>query len=145
VSQENVDLVVGLQLAPSEDWAQIVRDDAVWAEVGQAVSHLFHPDFESSVPLLGSTRTYVGIDGLRDAWRDWLAPWATYRSEIDEAIDLGDDRVLLLLHDYGRREGSAQEVRANVAAIWAVRDGKVARFDAYADRRDAFGAAGLEG
>jgi ketosteroid isomerase-like protein len=132
-----------LQIQPTEDWAHMVRDDATWEAVGAANGHLFHPEFECSVPLLDSARTYSGLDGLREAWRDWLAPWASYRSEIEEAVDLGDDRVLLLLHDYGRREGSEHEVRGSVAAIWTVRDGKAARFDAYADRAEALRVAGL--
>jgi hypothetical protein len=28
MSQENVELIVGLQVEPSDDWAWIVRDDA---------------------------------------------------------------------------------------------------------------------
>jgi hypothetical protein len=33
--------------------------------------------------------TYVGLDGFRATWRDWLAPWASYRTEIEELIDVG--------------------------------------------------------
>jgi ketosteroid isomerase-like protein len=83
------------------------------------------------------------LNGLRDAWRDWLAPWVTWRSEIEEAIDLDDARVLLLNHDYARAENSDREMQNRGAAIWTVRDGKVARFDAYANRSEALEAAGL--
>jgi ketosteroid isomerase-like protein len=34
-------------------------------------------------------------------------------------------------------------VKNDRAAIWTVRDGKVARFDAYANRSDALKTAGL--
>jgi hypothetical protein len=50
-----------------------------------------------------------GIDGLSEAWLDWLSPRETYRTEMEEARDLGE-RVLLLVRDFGRREGSTQEV-----------------------------------
>jgi hypothetical protein len=40
---------------------------------------------------------------------DWIAPWATYRIETEEVIDLGE-RVVVLNHDRGRREGSTHEL-----------------------------------
>ena len=45
-------------------------------------------------------RTYAGLEELRDLLLDWHAPWATYRVEIEEAVDLGD-RVLLLTKSFG--------------------------------------------
>jgi ketosteroid isomerase-like protein len=142
VSEENVAMVMAVQAAPDADMAKMFRDDAIWAELKVAVGHLFHADCETTLPLLGSAKTYVGIDGIRDAWLDWLVPWATYRTEIEKAIDLGD-RVLLLVHDYGRREESTEEVGGEVAAIWTIRDAKIARADFYADRTEALKAVGL--
>ena len=69
--------------------------------------------------------------------------WATYRVEIEEAVDLGD-RVLLLTKSFGRLEGSTAEVEASVGNIWSIRDGTIVRFDAYLDRAEAVKAAGLE-
>jgi ketosteroid isomerase-like protein len=86
----------------------------------------------------------VGIDSFRAFWRDWLAPWATYRTETDEAVDLGD-RVLQFAREFGRRKGGMEEIKGNNAALWTFRDGKVVRFDAYVDRTEARRAAGLVG
>jgi ketosteroid isomerase-like protein len=66
----------------------------------------------------------------------------TYRTEIEEGIDLGD-RVLLRLRDFGRRAGSSQEVKLTAAAVWTVHGGKVARIDFYATRAEALKAVGL--
>jgi len=98
---------------------------------------------ELTAALFGSEISYgVGIDGFRALWLDWLAPWETYRAEPEKAIDLGD-RVLWLGLDFGRRKGSAEEVRAKIAVVWTFRDGKVVRWDGYADRDEAFKALGL--
>jgi hypothetical protein len=59
MSQENVELIVGLHVEPSDDWAWIVRDDATWSALSSTVSDLFHPDFESTIPLFGSAKTYT--------------------------------------------------------------------------------------
>jgi ketosteroid isomerase-like protein len=74
---------------------------------------------------------------------DWLKPWVAYRSEVEEAIDCGD-RVLLLVRDFGRREGTDVEVRSNNAAIWTVDDGKIARAEFYTDRSEALKDVGLK-
>jgi ketosteroid isomerase-like protein len=53
--------------------------------------------------------------------------------------------VLLIVEDFARREGSTQEVKIDGSAVWSFRDGKIARFEAYADRSEAWEAIGLEG
>jgi ketosteroid isomerase-like protein len=142
MSQANVDLVLALQPAPDVDLVPRVRDEAVSAAWREAFAPYFHADFECAHRLLGAERTYTGIDGLRESWRDWLAPWASYRVEVEEAIDCGD-RVLMLVYDFGRREAGAPEVKSRNAAIWTVGDGKVARAEFYADRALALTDVGL--
>ena len=139
----NVELVVGLQPAPDVDLAQLFRDEKLWVELTEAVADFVQPDFECGFCRFDTVETYVGLDGLRALWLEWLTPWATYRTEIENAIDCGD-RVLLLFHDFGRRKESTEEVRGTVAAIWTVRDGKIDRADFYPTRDDALKAVGLE-
>jgi ketosteroid isomerase-like protein len=144
MSQENVELVVGLQPAPDVDVAQLFRDDMLWSATCAVLDPVFKPDFECVVRGLPGDegQTYAGLDGLRALWLDWLAPWVTYRTEIEEGIDLGD-RVLLRLRDFGRREASSQEVKLTAAAVWTVHGGKIARIDFYATRAEALKAVGL--
>jgi hypothetical protein len=113
MSQENVELIVSLQPAQDVDIAQLFRDDAIVKAVATTLAPMLHSDFEAVAvdALLGET-TYRGFDGLREFWLDWLSPREAYRTELEEARDLGN-RVLLLVHDFGRREGSAHEVVLN--------------------------------
>ena len=76
-------------------------------------------------------------------WLDWLAPWAEYRTAIEQVIDCGE-RVLLLQRSSGRMQGSTQEVKLSPGVVWTVRAGKIARFEVYADRTQALKAVGLE-
>jgi ketosteroid isomerase-like protein len=139
-----VEIVLGLQHPAADvDLAQLFRDDAMWAAFAEAVGPLFHPHCESvfsGVP--GGGKTYTGVEGIRARWLDWLAPWATYRGEIEEAIDLGE-RVLVPGHAFGCLEGSAAEVKLTTGNVWTVRDGKIARVEFYIDRADALKAVGL--
>ena len=144
MSQENVEIVRGLMLAPGSDIAALFRDDDMWAAVVAVVAPLLHPDFKCTATLVGSeTHNYgQGPDAFRAFWLDWTAPWATYRTETEEITDHGD-RVLQFGREFGRQPGSTREVKAHNAAIWTFHDGKVAGFDAYADRAEALKAVGL--
>ena len=145
MSQENVEFVMQLQVAPDVDIAELLRSDERWSGLTKAVGSLFHHDCESVAPgVPGTERVYVGLDGLRKAWLEWLSPWQTYRTEIKQAFD-GGDRVLLLTHDFGRRDGAVHEVKVEGSAVWTIREGKVARAEFFSHRSDAFAAAGLPG
>ena len=144
MSQESVELVMGLQRAPDDDFAQLIRDDEMWAQLAEAVAPFVHAEAETARPGLPGGRTYTGLDGFRESWPDWLAPYAEYRTEVEEAIDCGE-RVLLLQSSSGRLEGSTKEVKLAPAVVYTVRDGKIARFEPYADRAEALEAVGLRG
>jgi ketosteroid isomerase-like protein len=142
MSQESVELVMGLQRTPDDDFAQLIRDDEMWAQLAEAVAPFVHAEAETARPGLPGGRTYTGLDGFRESWLDWLAPYAEYRTEVEEAIDCGE-RVLLLQSSSGRLEGSTKEVKLAPAVVYTVRDGKIARFEPYADRAEALKAVGL--
>jgi len=143
MSQENVEIVLAMQPSPDADIAALLRDDKQWKAAANAAAPLIHPNFECTLPLFGKAESHAGMDGLRVAWLDWTAPWATYRTVVEEAIDLGE-RVLLLLRDYGRRKATDPEVEQMDAAVWTVRENKLARAEFYADRQQALKAVGLE-
>jgi hypothetical protein len=143
VSQANVDLVMALQRAADEDFAQLIRDDERWRQVAAAAAPVVHDDAVSVRPGVPGSEEHTGLDGFRALWLDWLAPWTEYRTAVEEAIDCGE-RVLLLQSSYGRMRGSAGQVKLVPAVVWTVHAGKVARFEVYADRSDALKAVGLE-
>jgi ketosteroid isomerase-like protein len=146
MSQENVDFVLRfIQPEPDVDFGQLFRDDATWAAFVETSGSLYHPDFKFLAHgLPDGDRAYVGLDDLRTAWLDWLSPWATYRAEVVEAVDLGE-RVLLLYHSYGRLEGSTVEVKDELASVWTVRDAEITYVEFYATTHtEAFKAVGLE-
>ena len=142
MSQANVELVLGFQPEPDMDLVEHFRDDDSWAEFSAALAPAFAPDFESANALLGIEKTYTGMDGFRNLWLDWLAPWATHRVELEEAIDLGD-QVLVLAEALATIEGSTAQVKRTTGALWTVRNGKVARVEFYPDRDEALKAVGL--
>jgi len=145
MSQENVEFVRALQPPPGADIAELFRDDLSWAALSASLSSALAPDVECAgrgFPGLDDT-VFAGLDGLRSAWLEWLAPWVSYRTEVEQTIDLGD-KVVILVRDFARKSDSTPEVMLTSAAVWTVRDGKVARIEFCADRDTALKAVGLE-
>jgi ketosteroid isomerase-like protein len=142
MSRENVELVKAL-IPQGTDVIPLFRDEDNWARTREALSPLCSDDFQSVMVFSGQTpRTYAGLEGLRRNWLDWLEPWAAYRSNFDELIDVGD-RVVILLRDHGRRKDMEIEVEVIGATILTFRGGKIARWEDYADRAEALEAAGM--
>jgi SnoaL-like domain len=144
VSAENVELIRSLQPGPEVDLVTLFGDDDLAAQLIEAVGHLFDPGFVSVEHIPGAEpATYDGLDGFRANWLDWLAPWASYRTEIEELIDVGE-RVVAVVCDYGRREPDAPEVALNTATVWTVRDRRILRADFYpGGRAQAMTSVGL--
>jgi ketosteroid isomerase-like protein len=142
VSRENVELVRSLQPARDANLAQLFRDDMLWAAMSARLAPALAPRVKVVGHGLPERQTFEGVEGLRVGWLEWLAPWESYRTEVEEAIDLGD-RVFVLIRDFGRRASDTHEVAQESAAVWTVRKRKVARIDFYLDRREALKAVGL--
>jgi hypothetical protein len=146
MSSGNVALVRSFHPPPSSDLSQIYRDDARWAKASAMLAPFLAPDFKCLAHgyLEADGETFKGLAGLRYLWLEWLTPWASYRAEVEEMVDLGD-QVLVLVRDCGTRAGDDHEVAVSSAAIWTLREGKVAEIAFHVDRSTAFKAVGLEG
>jgi ketosteroid isomerase-like protein len=141
-----VELVRGL-LGPFEhgDMIPLYRDDAIAASMAAASEPFFTADFECVFVRDDVGRaTYSGLDGLRAGFLDWLQPWESYHAGVEDVIDAGDGRVLVLTNDHARPKGVGAEVSFAGAPVWTLRDGKVARIEFYWNRADGLAAVGLE-
>jgi ketosteroid isomerase-like protein len=143
MSQENVEIVLALQPPADVDVAPLFREDALWAALKGSFDSLVHPTFECVNPGAPGERNYAGPEGFRSFWLDWLAPWSSYRSTTERAIDC-QDRVLLLATNFGRLHGSSREVKVNAGAVYTFRDGKISRYEGYLDQAQALKSVGLE-
>jgi ketosteroid isomerase-like protein len=128
----NLDLVRSIYAA----WERGDFSSAEWA----------HPDIEYAWvggPERGSGR---GVTEMREALRNFLAPWEDFRAEVEEYREMDRERVLVLIHHRGRGKTSGLELgqmQTNNASLFHVRDGTVTRFVAYWDRERALADLGL--
>jgi ketosteroid isomerase-like protein len=147
VSRENVELVRSVHPPSGTDLLSLFSEEMEASGVLRGMSALVTPDFEAIGGDLsggGITAGGRGIEGLWAAWRDWLRPWGTYWTEVDDFIDAGDERVVVLTRDHGRLRGSDSEVEAVGASVWTLREAKIVRIEFYLNRNEALKAVGLE-
>jgi ketosteroid isomerase-like protein len=84
----------------------------------------------------------VGRDAL-DAWIDFTEAWDELGIGVERITDLGE-QVVALIRISGRGLASGASVDAHVGAIFALRDGKIVRYE-LTDRQDALEAANSGG
>jgi ketosteroid isomerase-like protein len=142
MSSERVELVKRLQ-PDGLDLAQVFSEGVELVSEDEAA--LFDDAFEVRFINRGSESDELlgrGPDGLVAAWRDWLTPWRSYRLDVEEIIDAGDN-VVTFVHVEAQTERDGVAVQHSPAAIWRFRGGKVVAIHFYLDRAEALEAAGL--
>ena len=137
MSQENVELIRWLY-------------DAVAARDSETVLSLYHPELvwdhsnNAEVAGLVGETVYHGHDGLREWSRQFYEAWEDVTAELQDVIDLGDDRVIAVLDYRGRGRVSGVEVQfTHMAGIFTIRNGQVLRAEWYRNEEGALQAAGV--
>lgn len=144
MSLENVELVRSLQPGPDMDVAGVLADEEAAARWLAEVAPYFEDDVQGTMRFPGMAPvTYSGgLEGLAEAWRDWLRAWSSFRFEVDEVHDGGDQVVVVKVGRGEPRPGAPEKVLRR-AAIWTVREGLISRVDFNIPESEALAAAGL--
>jgi hypothetical protein len=144
MSAENVELVRSVFPGPEVDVVELFADDVAFGQWAVALEPLLDPGFTTVAHMPGAEpATAEGLHGLRVGWLDWLAPWASYRTEIEELIDL-EERVVVCICDSARREPDGPEVSLRSAVVWTLCGGLIVRIDFYpGGRAEALASVGL--
>jgi ketosteroid isomerase-like protein len=88
-----------------------------------------HIMLESGTPI-GFDSVYYGPEGHCRTMEIWNEAWRNWRGDIEEVIEEGRDRVLVVAHVYA--EGSASGIKLDVwgAVRYTFREGRIVRVDA---------------
>jgi hypothetical protein len=144
MSQENVEIVRGLAPPSGTDLTRLFADDAGASDRLAAISPMFDAAFEfESHATGGDLGRGNGLEELAAAWREWMSPFDSWWTEIEDFVDVDNDRVLVLLRDHVRPRGGESEIESLGCNLWTLRDGKVVRIDFYPVRSEGLKAAGL--
>jgi ketosteroid isomerase-like protein len=96
--------------------------------------------FPPEVPEPGPFR---GHAELRRWAEGFMAAWESHHAEIVETYDAGD-AVVVSLHLTGRGGGSGAEMDEMDAHLFALRNGKVVRWQSFLEQSEALKAVGLQ-
>jgi ketosteroid isomerase-like protein len=114
-----------------ETMAEIIRDRA-------------HPDF---VTLMTSesamTTEWHGVEGFREALRDWISPYESFRLEIEDVI-AQEDKLVFLARQVATTKHAGVEVVTESATIWWLEDGLIRQAVFYLDQKQALKAVGID-
>jgi ketosteroid isomerase-like protein len=112
---------------------------------GDLLEEIFTPDYVLDMSTFRGwpeRQHYHGVEGFRAFLADWLEPWDDFELEVEEYHDAGD-KVVTVLRQRGSSRAGGVSVDMHFAHVITFRDGKQARIQMYANRDEAFEAAGL--
>jgi ketosteroid isomerase-like protein len=114
----------------------------------EAAFSLYHPDcrvdlMDERLVALGFEAVYRGREARIEAQRRWIDEWGEERTEVEELIDLGDGRLLVLARNKGSGPSSGAAVGMKTAFILTLSAGRVMHEQLFFDRDAALEAVGL--
>lgn len=149
MSQQDVELVIEVFSVggdPQVEMGALMRDDDHW----QRIRHRFSDDVEVRfvVPPSGGVeildqQDFVGVDGLREGWGVWMEPWDEFRVVIEDVVDTGTGKVLVLASAVGLMRGTGVQLPQEVASLIRIEDGRIVSVGFYLDQDQARKDAGL--
>lgn len=128
----------------SEENVEVVRAViAGWLSGDPATMELIAEDVVYvSPPLMPGSTTYHGHEGVLKWVVDWRAEWTDYQVELEHIEALGD-QVLSVERNRATGKRSGIEVDMRTCSLFTLRDGKVVRWQGFADEHEARQAVGL--
>ena len=132
MSEENVkavrDAAAAFNRGDLDTWSEFWTDDIDYRAIEGAI------DDRGRMHGKPAVRAYV---------QDWLDNFDNFRSEAVELLDAGEDTVIAVVRISGLAKLSGIETDLTYAALYTIRDGKIARGREYWTRDEALEAAGL--
>ena len=101
-------------------------------------------DFElipaTEVPGVGRSR---GLAGFTEFMRTWTEAFETWFVDLEDVIEIGDDRVVAVMHQGGTGKGSGAPVDLRYAGILRFEDGRLVETRLFMTVAEAWDAAGV--
>jgi ketosteroid isomerase-like protein len=104
----------------------------------EAVLDWLAPEIEvsdrQSVP---DRMTHHGLSGMKDLVDSAMEAFGELRLEPEEFLEVGSDRVLVVLRQHARGRASGVQVEGQVAHLWTMERGTPVQLKIYRDRETA--------
>ena len=87
---------------------------------------------------------FIGPDGFRAGWTEWLASWDEFTMTVEEFNEVSDETALTVVDCFGRMAGSQQTLEQGAAALFTAAEGKITRVEHFLDKDQARREAGID-
>ena len=126
----------------SQENVEIVRQALSEFDNTLVLSESFAADFIWETPG-PSPFKYHGWSGFFDFFNEWVDAYDDWEQEIEDVLDCGGNRVVVLARQRGRLRGTQDWVELYYGLIYTVEDGLIRRVQVYETPEEALEAAGL--
>jgi ketosteroid isomerase-like protein len=133
MSEENVEIVRRAMEAATARPPDVVTINA-----------LYRPDHVLTSDWGIEGKHYRGANGYAEAIADMDALWQDWRQELDDILDVDENRVVALVRLVARGRESGTPIEHTAGWLISLRDGRLASTRAFLDRHEALKAVGLE-
>jgi ketosteroid isomerase-like protein len=131
----------------SDDVVAALADDDANRRMRETLDRVATADFEVRMRAPGHLGTTElrgrGAQGFRSIWEEWTGPFELFQIELERRFDRGDQIVDLVKLKARTRTGGVPMEQAG-AAVWTLRDGRLAKAEFYLQRDEALQAAGID-
>ena len=101
---------------------------------GEIPENLFDPDVEFvQVDGFAGTGTNKGIEGVRNVLSNLLANFESLKMRPRDVVDEQNNEVLMLVAITALAKGSRIQVKETMFHSWTMKDGRIARWRAFAE------------
>ena len=139
----------------SEELIEMIREGALFgagttlqgeemiAVIGELLETYAASDFVTVMHSEPAVQEFAGIDGFREAIRDWISPYESFRFIVEDVI-VAEDSLVFLVRQHATTKHGGVDVGTESGAVWRIRAGRGAPGTFYLDRANALKAAGLD-
>ena len=96
------------------------------------------------IPELPDGKSYVGPDGFRERYWNFVETWGNFTVVPVEYIDAGDSEVVVVTAMTGNAPESGLPLDSPAVFVYEVRDDEIVRDRVFMSKAEALEAAGLE-
>ena len=130
----------------AEDPVARMNDPALLEEAVETLRRMVSSDFVFALytpaEIGGDSAEFVGVDGFVDGWHDWLSAFDSFRIEIGEETERGDEFVAAA-RMIAIPKGTTGAIEGAAEALFRFDGDRVQRLEFHLERGTAFEAGGV--
>jgi len=134
------------RLMTAEDPVTRMNDPKLLEEAVEVLRRAVASDFVFALytpaEVGGASAEFVGVDGFVDGWHDWLSAFDSFRIEIEDETDRGDEFVAAARMT-AIPKGTTGAIEGAAEAVFRFDGDRVQRLEFHLERGIAFAASGF--